>query len=274
MRDPGGRLSSRELSFWMTAAAVAGIIFIGARFIVEPAVGADGYGVPAPMGVSVAYLWAKGIRDIVSGLIGAAFLVAGWRRSLIHADRNVDPDVRRTYCYSVCGSVPITLGYSWGNGNLYGALALRLPVDQPEPFGPALIEAHGCGIRPDVAFHRSHGCFDIELRASLTVRLPTTTSWARFRASKFIDSLSHLATSVPFVLSAITLPSYSASSSNLSGGTRELMTCSSTSTCGLGLRRRSGPVGSRSDVPAQDPQSDDSSKNQKNNSVYDPVSNV
>ncbi len=75
-------LTPRTTAFWMTVTLGAAIILIGIRFLVAPLAGAEGYGVPVEAGSRTAYLWAKGIRDIVSGLVGLAFLLAGWRKPL------------------------------------------------------------------------------------------------------------------------------------------------------------------------------------------------
>lgn len=61
---------------WLEA---AGIIFIGARFIVAPRVAAAGYGVlPDLDNASVgAYLSVKGVRDIATGLFVIILMLAG-----------------------------------------------------------------------------------------------------------------------------------------------------------------------------------------------------
>ena len=51
------------------------IIFIGARFLLAPTTAAAGYGVPAKPDGDAAYLAVKGVRDIVSGILGLALLV-------------------------------------------------------------------------------------------------------------------------------------------------------------------------------------------------------
>jgi hypothetical protein len=64
----------------------AGIIFVGARFIVAPRVAATGYGVRSDLGQrsAGAYLSVKGVRDIASGLFvfilmaGGATHLLGW----------------------------------------------------------------------------------------------------------------------------------------------------------------------------------------------------
>jgi uncharacterized protein DUF4267 len=57
----------------------AGIIFLGARFLVAPRVAAAGYGVlPDVDQASVrAYLSVKGVRDIATGLIVVVLMAAG-----------------------------------------------------------------------------------------------------------------------------------------------------------------------------------------------------
>ncbi|MCG5434297.1 DUF4267 domain-containing protein [Mycobacterium sp. MYCO198283] len=62
----------------------AAIIVVGARFLIAPKVAAAGYGVPAERGQPSgdAYLAAKGVRDIASGLMVIALLVSGATRPL------------------------------------------------------------------------------------------------------------------------------------------------------------------------------------------------
>jgi len=67
-------LKANRVLFWLVALIAAGIIFIGVRFIVSPLVGATGFGVPVAENQTFAYLWAKGTRDIVSGLFLIVFL--------------------------------------------------------------------------------------------------------------------------------------------------------------------------------------------------------
>ncbi|GAB3767464.1 DUF4267 domain-containing protein [Spirosoma horti] len=66
----------RSVSYWLTALAAVGIIFLGLRFIVAPAAGAEGFGIAlAPAKEAMAYGWIKGIRDIFSGLVVLLFLI-------------------------------------------------------------------------------------------------------------------------------------------------------------------------------------------------------
>ncbi len=60
-----------------------GMVFIGARFLLAPRAGAEGYGVfLPPANVNYAFHYAKGIRDIFSGLLLALFAGLGYDRSL------------------------------------------------------------------------------------------------------------------------------------------------------------------------------------------------
>jgi Domain of unknown function (DUF4267) len=60
----------------------AGIIFIGARFILAPRVAAAGYGVQPELGQrsAGAYLTVRGVRDIASGLFVFILMAAGAAR--------------------------------------------------------------------------------------------------------------------------------------------------------------------------------------------------
>jgi Domain of unknown function (DUF4267) len=67
-----------SIGFYLSAVIAAGIIFIGGRFLVAPSLAAAGYGVPAGTEPhSRAYLSAKGIRDIASGLFAAILIAYG-----------------------------------------------------------------------------------------------------------------------------------------------------------------------------------------------------
>jgi len=67
-------LKANSILFWLVALIAVGIIFIGARFLVLPLPAAEAFGVPAEGTRTLAYLWAKGTRDIVSGLLVIALL--------------------------------------------------------------------------------------------------------------------------------------------------------------------------------------------------------
>jgi len=78
-------LRRNSVLFWLVVLIAAGIIFIGARFLVAPAAGAAGFGVPADGMPTMAYLWAKGVRDIVSGLLLFLLLAMNAGRRIIAA---------------------------------------------------------------------------------------------------------------------------------------------------------------------------------------------
>src|SRR6516225_5135852 len=67
-----------SIGFYLSAVIAAGIIFIGGRFLLAPSSAATAYGVPAGVEPhSRAYLSAKGIRDIASGLFIAILMAYG-----------------------------------------------------------------------------------------------------------------------------------------------------------------------------------------------------
>ena len=76
---------ARSVSFWMTLLVAVGIIFIGGRFILNPLVGADGYGIPISSAGDLAYGRIKGIRDIFSGIVLLPFLFLGMRKATAFA---------------------------------------------------------------------------------------------------------------------------------------------------------------------------------------------
>ncbi|WP_406863779.1 DUF4267 domain-containing protein [Streptomyces sp. HUAS MG47] len=58
------------------------VVYIGARFLLQPAPSAAGYGVPAsPSGGDPAYLTVKGLRDLAFGLLGLALLAFAGARA-------------------------------------------------------------------------------------------------------------------------------------------------------------------------------------------------
>lgn len=60
-----------------------GIIGIGTRYLIAPEASAATFGVPDwPRGNARAFLRVKGIRDVVSGLVGLTLLALGQRRAL------------------------------------------------------------------------------------------------------------------------------------------------------------------------------------------------
>jgi hypothetical protein len=72
-----------NIGFYLSAVIAIGIIFIGCRFLLAPSSAAAAYGVPAGAEPrSRAYLFAKGIRDIASGLFVAMLIALGSARAL------------------------------------------------------------------------------------------------------------------------------------------------------------------------------------------------
>lgn len=80
---PPDSLDRSSPLFWLTLAAILGIVFIGLRFLVAPLTAAAAFGVPLADGSDgIAFAYTKGIRDIFSGLVGLPFLLAGQRRPI------------------------------------------------------------------------------------------------------------------------------------------------------------------------------------------------
>jgi hypothetical protein len=72
-----------NIGFVLSAVIAVGIIFIGGRFLAAPSLAATAYGVPAGTEQhSQAYLYAKGIRDIASGLFTAILIAYGSAHAL------------------------------------------------------------------------------------------------------------------------------------------------------------------------------------------------
>ena len=72
-----------NIGFYLSGVIAAGIIFIGCRFLLAPSTAAVAYGVPASTEPhSRAYLSAKGIRDIASGLFTAMLMAYGSTHAL------------------------------------------------------------------------------------------------------------------------------------------------------------------------------------------------
>ena len=72
-------ITTAIIGYVLAGLLAAGIIFIGARFLVAPRVAAAGYGVPADLDQpsADAYLSVKGVRDIATGLFVVILLIAG-----------------------------------------------------------------------------------------------------------------------------------------------------------------------------------------------------
>jgi hypothetical protein len=76
-------LDGHSVLFWLVGLVAVGIIFIGARFLVVPLPASAAFGVPAEGTPTLAYQWAKGTRDIVSGLLVIALVWSGAGRRVL-----------------------------------------------------------------------------------------------------------------------------------------------------------------------------------------------
>jgi hypothetical protein len=72
---------THSFAYWFTLIVALGIIFIGVRFILQPQVGAIGYGVPIREGADAVYGKIKGIRDIFSGIVLLPLLAMRMRKA-------------------------------------------------------------------------------------------------------------------------------------------------------------------------------------------------
>ena len=71
----------RSVSYWVTLLIALGIIFIGARFLLQPQVGAVGYGISFNDEHDAVYGKIKGIRDIFSGIVLLPLLFMRMRKA-------------------------------------------------------------------------------------------------------------------------------------------------------------------------------------------------
>ncbi|PSL44173.1 uncharacterized protein DUF4267 [Chitinophaga niastensis] len=71
----------RSVSFWMTMLIALGIIFVGAKFLISPNLGATDFGIPFSNTNDIAFGRIKGIRDIFSGLVLLPLLILKMRRA-------------------------------------------------------------------------------------------------------------------------------------------------------------------------------------------------
>jgi hypothetical protein len=69
-----------KIGYGLSGLLGAGIIVIGARFLVAPGTAAAGYGITTEQGDP--YLAVKGVRDIASGVVVFVLLAAGKPRAL------------------------------------------------------------------------------------------------------------------------------------------------------------------------------------------------
>ncbi len=72
----------RTLTRGLSLLTGLGLVFIGTRFLLAPRVGAEGFGVFLPAGSNYAFHYAKGVRDLFSGLLMVTFAGLGYDRPL------------------------------------------------------------------------------------------------------------------------------------------------------------------------------------------------
>ena len=76
-------MTRRYLTRGLSLLLGLGMVFIGARFLLAPRAGAEGFGVfLPPADVQYAFHYAKGIRDVFSGLLLVVFAGLGYDRPL------------------------------------------------------------------------------------------------------------------------------------------------------------------------------------------------
>lgn len=74
-------LTIRTPLFWFTLLIPLAIIGIGINFILNPVGASAGYGIPMHDPAVFPFMWIKGIRDMFSGIVILAFLLAKDRRT-------------------------------------------------------------------------------------------------------------------------------------------------------------------------------------------------
>jgi hypothetical protein len=77
----GSRVRTGSPLFWCTLVVPVAIIAVGINFILNPPEASAGFGIPIRDPAAFPFLWVKGIRDIVSGLVILPFLLRGDRRT-------------------------------------------------------------------------------------------------------------------------------------------------------------------------------------------------
>ena len=98
------------VAYTLAGLIAAGIIFIGARFLVAPRVAAAGYGVQPSQ--PNAYLSVKGIRDIASGLFLIILMAVGETHLLgwVILAATIIPVADAAIVLSIGGTKSIVLG--------------------------------------------------------------------------------------------------------------------------------------------------------------------
>lgn len=71
----------RSVSYWITLIIALGIIFVGARFILQPALAATDYGISISDKRDIHFGYIKGNRDIFSGIVLLPLLIMHMRKA-------------------------------------------------------------------------------------------------------------------------------------------------------------------------------------------------
>jgi hypothetical protein len=75
-------MTRRNITRGLSLLLGLGMVFIGGRFLLAPRLGAEGFGVFLPDGSNYAFHYAKGVRDVFSGLLLVVFASLGDDRAL------------------------------------------------------------------------------------------------------------------------------------------------------------------------------------------------
>ncbi len=102
---------TNSVSYWLSFLVAIGIIFIGIRFLVAPYIAAEGYGIPLDHDSSSGYAYAKGIRDIYSGIIILVFLALRKARitAILFSIATIIPAA--DFCIILSGNGPGDIGH-------------------------------------------------------------------------------------------------------------------------------------------------------------------
>jgi len=128
MPEPPEPLTTSSPLFWLSLGAALGIIFLGSRFLLAPKVAAESFGVPLNDGTGFAFAYAKGIRDIFSGVVALPFLLRGHRRAVawIILTATMIPVFDGFIIIHFSGARPMFLSIHWGAAVYMAILAVFL----------------------------------------------------------------------------------------------------------------------------------------------------
>lgn len=127
----------RTLSRSLSLLSGLGMVFIGTRFLVAPRVAAAGYGVALPpTDDNYAFQYAKGVRDVFSGLLLVTFAGLGYDRPLawVALTGALIPSVDLTVVRSQPNaSLKVELPHVMAISVLLGVAAVLFNTPQPAP---------------------------------------------------------------------------------------------------------------------------------------------